>query len=110
MNVNFLKKKTTLTLLSDPALVELEGQGWKGVWGRAWGSSLGNYSMLSTAGKNKQTQNLMSCVAKEGRGWFHGKLKLLLPGFLMPCHLPLLRAPVSHCVQLSFQHSWQHDD
>lgn len=56
---------STLTLLSDPALVVLEGQGRKGIWGKAWGSSLGNYSVLSTAGKNKHTQNLMSRVTKE---------------------------------------------
>lgn len=38
------------------------------------------------------------------------KSKLLLPRYLVLFHLPLLRAPISHCVQLSFKCSWRHND
>lgn len=66
--------------------------------------------MLSTAGKSKQTQNLTGCVTKEEGVWFQVELKLLLPSFLTLLHLPLRRAPISHCVQLTFKHSWWHND
>lgn len=103
-----LTSKTTLMCLSDSALPGLERQVWRDCPGEGLGSSLSN-KYAFTAGKSKQTQNLKGSVTKKW-GWFQVELKLLLPSFLTLFHLPLLRAPISHCVQLSFKHSWWHND
>ena len=63
-----LSSKTSLPLASESALVELERR--RGVWGKVWGSSLGNYSILSMAGKKRLAWSLMGRVTKEGRGPF----------------------------------------